>query len=337
PPPRVRPDSVLSLVVVDGGAVAGQIEPIYVLAAGRTAPSAADATSPPHLPAVDSSRELTDDAEEVKAEPPTAEKPPAPAVDIDEPEGGEPDVTEKPHPEKRPLSTFMQPAVVEAEFRPALEVDQFGWSGVCRGAMSLGQDAWRDAVEAVSRACDEQRTLVGVAGAGDKTGCTTVIACLARMLAGTGRKTVVVDGCFSRPNLARELGVEVEVGWGDVLAGRLPLDEVMVQSLNDKIAMLPLAGGGTSAAELLESMQASTTAGVLRRHYDVVLVDLGSLDDAPQAEVAGRVFRQCRIDAVLLNIDDARIDWMERAQIERVDAEFAEVCLGVIHNASRAA
>ena len=63
-----------------------------------------------------------------------------------------------------------------------------------------------------------------------------------------------------------------------MLAGRVPLAEAVIQSLADRIAMLPLAQGGLPAAEKLDAIHASITAGVLRYHYDIVLFDLGVVD-----------------------------------------------------------
>ena len=74
-----------------------------------------------------------------------------------------------------------------------------------------------------------------------------------------------------------------------------------IHSLDDRIALLPLVQGGAAAAEKLDAIHASVTAGVLRYHYDIVLFDLGAVDRrSGKAPTARRIARRCRLDGVLL-------------------------------------
>ena len=123
-----------------------------------------------------------------------------------------------------------------------------------------------------------------------------------------------------------------EIGWEDVLAGRVPLADAIIHSLDDRIAVLPLVQGGVPAAEKLDAIHASVTAGVLRYHYDFVLFDLGAIGDDVQGPVARRVARRCRLDGVLLTADPRTADVFSSTRLMQTAPELADVCLGVIEN-----
>ena len=238
---------------------------------------------------------------------------------------------------RRPLSTFTAPPPVEGRFRPALEVDAVRWPDVVdilvqRHAARF--DAARDVLHAAHQS---GRTLIGVAGAASAIGCTTTTLCLARLLIDDGLSVALVDAHFVAAGLARTLGMAVDVGWEDVLAGRLPLAEAAVHSLGDRLALLPLVQGGVAAAEKLESIHASVTAGVLRYHYDLVLFDLGALADAAQRAIAGRVVQRCRLDGAALVVDAARARQASPARLTAAAPALAAICLGVVENAGAAA
>lgn len=243
-----------------------------------------------------------------------------------------PTVESAPAAERRPLSSFATGPTVEARFRPALEVDAFRWPAAVEELTQCHTARWRQAIKILLSADDEGRSLIGVGGAARGVGCTTVISCLARLLIEAGKTVAVVDGDFATAGLARYLGMAPEVGWEDVLAGRAPLAECIVQSLEDRIAVLPLVQGGLAAAEKLDAIHASVTAGVLRYHYDVVLFDLGVVADEIQGPVARRIARRCRLDAILLTTDANSAASISPARFLQIAPELADSCLGVVEN-----
>jgi len=237
--------------------------------------------------------------------------------------------------QRRPLSAFAQPGpTVEARFKPALEVDRFRWSPVCDELVHRHFHHLRPALHTLLAADDAGRSLIGVGAAASGLGCTTVVSCLARLLVGAGKSVAIVDGNFAAPGLATHLGLAVETGWEDVLAGSVPLAESVVYSLADRLALLPQRAGGAAAAEKLESIHSSVTAGVLRYHYDMVLVDLGPLVGRIQGPIACRLAAQCRLDGVLFTIGANAANSQRHMQIA---PELASICFGVVENQTRAA
>jgi Mrp family chromosome partitioning ATPase len=235
--------------------------------------------------------------------------------------------------ERRPLSTFAKPGpTVEAHFKPALEVDQFRWSSSCEHLVYRHRDRLRPALLALLAADEAGRSLIGIGAPAAGVGCTTVLACLARLLADAGKSVAIVDGNFTAPGLAAKLGLAVEVGWEHVLEGGVPLAESVIYSLADRIALLPLVAGGDMAAEKLQNIHASVTAGVLRYHYDMVLFDLGAITGEAQVSTARRIARQCRLDGVVLTSGAAPATAVHPQRLMQTAPELASICLGVVEN-----
>ena len=239
--------------------------------------------------------------------------------------------------QRRPLSTFAQPAqTVEARFKPALEVDSFRWSAVSQQLIRRCRQQLEPAVATLLAADDAGRSLLGVGSQSPGAGCTTLVACLARLLVDAGKTVVIVDANFSRPGLGANLGIATENGWEDVLAGNVSLAEAVVHSLGDRLSLLPLVVGGPAAASRLETIHASVTAGVLRYHYDLVLFDLGVVADPQQGAIARRVIQQCRLDGALVAAGRGAAA-AQPQQLLRTAPELATICLGVVENQLRAA
>jgi Mrp family chromosome partitioning ATPase len=235
--------------------------------------------------------------------------------------------------ERRPLSTFAKPGpTVEAHFKPALEVDQFRWSASCEQLVYRYRDRLRPALLALLAADEAGRSLIGIGAPAAGVGCTTVLACLARLLADAGKSVAIVDANFTAPGLAAKLGLAVEVGWEHVLAGDVPLAESVIYSLADRIALLPLVAGGDMAAEKLQNIHASVTAGIFRYHYDMVLFDLGSITGEAQASTARRLARQCRLDGIILTSGAAPATAVHPQRLMQTAPELASICLGVVEN-----
>ncbi|NOZ39930.1 MAG: hypothetical protein GXP24_06865 [Planctomycetes bacterium] len=234
--------------------------------------------------------------------------------------------------ERRPLSTFSAPEQpATTAFNPVFEVDGFRWPKITDDLLSAHHQLLVPVAEQLLDVSEQGRSLIGIVGTRPNVGCSTVLMCLARLVASVGKSVALVDANFAKAALARDLGLEFDMGWQDVLTGDLPLAECVVKSLKDRIALLPLARQTGAATELLASIQTSVTAGVLRYHYDVVLFNLGNAAEPPQDEAAFSIMQHCRLDASIIVADT------ERTGIEPVDtllSLFGQKCLGVIGNSA---
>jgi len=233
--------------------------------------------------------------------------------------------------ERRPLSSFAAPPEPpsESSFRPLLEVDAFRWPTVCHELWEEFAELFSPVVEQLLAADEAGRSMIGFYGTQQGVGCTTLQLCLAKLLADSGKNVAIVDGDFSTAQLANQLGLEVETGWAEVLSGNLPLAECVVQSMEDRIALLPLVQPSHSAGDLLSSIHASVSAGMLRYQFDLVLFDLGTAGIGPQASVAKTIGAQCRLDACLAVAEAGQTNLDE---IQKIAETLGAECLGVIEN-----
>jgi MinD-like ATPase involved in chromosome partitioning or flagellar assembly len=189
-----------------------------------------------------------------------------------------------------------------------LEVDAFRWSPVVEELVVGHYELLLPVFDQLMALSAAGQSMIGIAGARPGVGATTISCCLARLLVEGGKRVALVDGNLADGNLAGEglaasLGLACEAGWADALAGNLPLAECVVYSLDDKLAVLPLSSTGAMDAGLLDSIQTSITAGVLRYHYDLVLFDLGAPAEGAQQRAAQSILNHCRLDASLVVVE----------------------------------
>ena len=170
------------------------------------------------------------------------------------------------------------PAATDKTFRAMLQVDNVVWPKFCAD-MSPPVEVELDQLAAgLLDGNGARRAVVGIAGASPGAGCTTLVLGVARRLARHGVNLVVMDANPANPALASRLGLLPEVGWEAVAAGRLEVAEALIESIQDKITLLPLCDPGAvlgAAGAESPPVAARLAMETLRRHYDVVLVDLG--------------------------------------------------------------
>ena len=132
------------------------------------------------------------------------------------------------------------------------------------------------------------RTLV-VTSAVPSEGKTTTLANLAIVLAENGATVAVVDADLRVPRLAGYLGLEGWVGLSDVLAGRVPLDDVLQSwGIGEQIMVLPAGRNPPNPSELLGSQAMSELISDLGKKFDYVLIDAPPVLPVTDAAVLSR-------------------------------------------------
>ena len=104
-------------------------------------------------------------------------------------------------------------------------------------------------------------------------GRTTLILTLARALARSPGRTLVVDADLTGPMLARLLGLRPTVGLDDVVERGHALADAVIDSPDDHLSVLPLRAAVSYPRAFLGSPLWSCTMARLRRDYDLVLID----------------------------------------------------------------
>lgn len=170
-----------------------------------------------------------------------------------------------------PAAEVAAPAV---PFAPLWEVDNFHWPAVCERLLAGEQSYFAQSGEKLKGAVQDGLRVLAVAATRRGDGSTTLALCLARSAAAAGLNVALVDADIARPELADCLGLEVECGWQTVAAGKAPLADAAIRSLEDRLTVFPI-----KADEKHKLTLADPRAGELLRnvasHFDLVLVDMG--------------------------------------------------------------
>ncbi|MBI82117.1 MAG: hypothetical protein CMJ81_02885 [Planctomycetaceae bacterium] len=166
-----------------------------------------------------------------------------------------------------------------APFRAAWEVDAFGWPEVVQDLLDFSEDAFAFAVRRCVDAMEAGDRTLALAAHGMGDGCTTVTLCLANRLVQAGFTVAVVDADLKQPDLAACLEIDVTTGWDSLIESAGCLSEVAVSSLNDRITLIPWCQGAVQPVASPELHLAIVKMlSDLTQHYDMVLIDVGTLD-----------------------------------------------------------
>jgi Mrp family chromosome partitioning ATPase len=186
-------------------------------------------------------------------------------------------------------------------FQPMLQVDHFAWPKVC-GRLEKGANAELERIIEILIASNERgKKMFALGGCRSGDGATSLLLATARHMAAQGIKVALVDADWSQPQLARRLGLLPQYGWEDVLSGRLPLEEVLIESLAERLVILPVREP-FSASELPADApnRIAETWESLRHHFDVVLIDPGPISNSPILDPRYSAVMAGRIEAVVM-------------------------------------
>jgi capsular exopolysaccharide synthesis family protein len=95
-----------------------------------------------------------------------------------------------------------------------------------------------------------------------------------------GKRTLVLEGDFRRPNIPLYLNVDLEEGLVDILSSKsdfqstmVPVANTLVPFADDNLAVLPAVRRTQSSTSLLSSPRMRDLFDVLREQYDFILID----------------------------------------------------------------
>lgn len=186
-------------------------------------------------------------------------------------------------------------------FQPMLQVDHFAWPKVCGRLESSANAELERVIETLLAAQLRGKKSFMLGGCRSGDGATSLLMAAARRLAAQQMKVVLVEADWSQPQLARRLGLLPQYGWEDVLLGRLPLEEVLIESIAEKLVILPVREPFSTAELPAEAAgRMVETWNSLRHHFDMLLVDPGPLASSPilDRQYAGAMAG--RIDAAIM-------------------------------------
>jgi succinoglycan biosynthesis transport protein ExoP len=104
-------------------------------------------------------------------------------------------------------------------------------------------------------------------------GKTTTVLNLARAMAESGARTLVVDADLRNPSVAKSLAIEGAVGLTTVLLRRIPFHEAVQPWGSSRLHVLPAGPIPPNPSELLGSRRMAELMSLVTAQYDFVLVD----------------------------------------------------------------
>jgi Mrp family chromosome partitioning ATPase len=282
--PEVRPASLQPAPAADGGSAAPTMaEPVVPAAASRAQVPISRVAEP--LAKSLSAWSLPPSLGETAR---TAGPLPADSVELAK-------VPVEPVPVIPPAPVLSAPAL--QSFKSGWQVDQFTWPRLCRRLIARAAGELDRLADALLAAGAQGQKVLAVAGCRRGEGATTLLLCAARRLAERGIKPVLVDADLAAPRLAARLGVQPQFGWDETEGQGRSLDQAIVEATANNLALLPIREPGAEGRPPADLAQLPACLRILREHYDMVLVDLGPLEDAAE-RVTGPAARLA--DAIVL-------------------------------------
>ena len=223
---------------------------------------------------------------------------------------------------------------VSPQFKPAWQVDRFTWPTVCRRLMTRAAEEFDRLANAMTTANSQGKKVLAFAGCHRGEGATTLLLC-ARQLAERGIKAALVDADPFCPCLAKCLGVKPQVGWDETSDNEEghTADQAIIEATANGLALAtvrePSSDDGPAVADW---ERLASCLNVLRDHYEMVLVDLGSLEDAAGAHDGLFQAVGTHLDGILL-VHSRRITSEEEINELQGQLESAGIAVaGVIEN-----
>ena len=179
-------------------------------------------------------------------------------------------------------------------------MEQFTWPRLCRRLIARAAGELDRLADALLAANGQGQKVLAFAGCRRGEGATTLLLCAARRLAERGIKPVLVDADLVQPRLANRLGVQPQFGWDETEEEGRSLDQAIVEATANNVALLPVRERSAECQRpAADPAYLPACLNLLREHYDMVLVDLGPLEEAERAD--GVISRTARlVDAILL-------------------------------------
>jgi capsular exopolysaccharide synthesis family protein len=226
-----------------------------------------------------------------------------------------------------PLSILGQvPIGKHPLFQPVEETVPFATNG----HLALQEAYRRVRTNIFSANYDHSIKIILATSAEPGEGKSTVVANLAKSVAQTGRRVVVVDGDMRRPTLHTIFNVPNETGLSNVLQGKALLQEALQETSTPNVSILTSGTIPENPTELLASLQVSALIKQLTSDFSYVLLDtpavLPVIDAAVLAPTA---------DGVLLVVRQAQT---RREAVQAALNQLAEVNarpLGIIVNGAK--
>jgi succinoglycan biosynthesis transport protein ExoP len=159
-------------------------------------------------------------------------------------------------------------------------------------------------------------------------GKSTLAANLAVSIAQSGKKVILIDADFRRPQQNEIFGLPNKVGFATVLAGSAEIPEAIRETPVPGLTVMTSGAHPPNPAELLTSHRFKEMLNVLSEQYDLVLVDTPPLLAVSDPSVIAP-----RVDGVILTLRISKKNRPHAEQAREILTTLGANVLGVVVNA----
>ncbi len=153
---------------------------------------------------------------------------------------------------------------------------------------------------------------------------------LAASYARAGYKTVLLDFHLRRPGLNNLLSVDTGPGVMDYLSGKNTADDIVVQTAQPGLYLVPACGDGQPVAEVQACRMLCTLLDELKQKADIIIMDM-----APVGHIAdySQIFDKIDATFVVVRHGMTNKNWLKAAVDEITAAGLKRIC--IVMNAIR--
>lgn len=208
--------------------------------------------------------------------------------------------TRPPHVQSRGVEA-RTPLPLPVTFSASWEVDRFFWPEVTVQIEKSHGDAFHQIGKHLRLANQDGLKVMAVTSGERGVGRSTVAMHLARCAAAAGLSVALLDADTFYPSLVDQLRLDVEHGWQDCLFENIPLEEVAVRSIEDRITVFPLTSTVSAQQMHANLHRMSKIVKRIASAFDIVLLDSNRLN-LEQRELVG-VSQESIVDAAIVVVD----------------------------------
>jgi Mrp family chromosome partitioning ATPase len=158
---------------------------------------------------------------------------------------------------------------------PAWEIDAVIWPDACDWLSRTMGPGLAEVGRHLAESSRAGLRVLAITSPSPAQGRTTVTLTLARAAAEAGLRVAVVDGDLSHPDLCQSMHLDVSRGWCEALRDDMPLDEVAVYSLRERMTFIPMLSQPSNTSP--PTLQVLAMLDRLAQSYDLVLIDAGPI------------------------------------------------------------
>ncbi len=184
---------------------------------------------------------------------------------------------------------------------PTWEVDEFLWPATVAGLMQNQPDAIRDIGLHLQHAASKGLRTLAITSGERGVGRSTVAMCIAKAVSKAGLRVALVDCDYECPSLVDQLNLEVAHGWQECILENVPLDEVAVHAVKEKITFFPSLGAWSNSQVEQHQIRINKLLKRIALGYDLVILDCNRIHGKQQT-LCGLGDEQV-VDAALVIVD----------------------------------